>query len=81
MPTVNIREFKARLSEFLGRAQRGETIVVANRNHPVVELRPIPARRGARVFGKPVAGLHVPPSFFEALPEEISSAFAGTGHE
>lgn len=81
MPTVNIREFKARLSEFLVRAQRGETIIVANRSEPVVELRPIPGRRSARVFGKPVAGLHVPPSFFEPLPEEISNAFAGTEHE
>ena len=77
MATVNIREFKAHLSEFVERAQTGETIVVAKRNVPVAELRPVRRRSNADIFGKPVKGLSVPSTFFEALPKQLLSAFSG----
>ena len=35
---VGVRELKARLSEYLGRAAHGEDIVVTDRNRPVVRL-------------------------------------------
>ena len=37
---VGIRELKAHLSEYLGRAAAGEDVVVTDRGHPVVRLVP-----------------------------------------
>jgi prevent-host-death family protein len=77
MPKVNIRELKAHLSELIDRVVAGETIVVAKRNEPVAELRPIARRSGARILGKPVKGLHVPAAFFDPLPDDVISMFDG----
>ena len=75
MAKVNIRELKAHLSAFIERVEGGETIIVAKRNEPVAELRPIARRSAARIFGKPVKGLHVPAEFFDPLPDDIIAAF------
>jgi len=45
---VNIAELKAHLSEFVGRAEHGEQVVVCRRNRPVATLAPCPDRAGAR---------------------------------
>lgn len=79
MAKVNIRELKAHLSEYVERVAAGETIVVAKHNEPVAELRPVPRRRKKSIFGNPVPGLEVPPSFFEPLPDDIVAAFSGEG--
>jgi len=36
--TVNIAQLKARLSEFVERAERGEEVIVCRRNRPVARL-------------------------------------------
>jgi prevent-host-death family protein len=77
MPKVNIRELKAHLSAFIDRVEGGETIIVAKRNEPVAELRPIARRSAGRILGRPVKGLHVPTEFFEPLPEDVLKAFDG----
>lgn len=77
MPKVNIRELKAHLSAFIERVEAGETIVVAKRNEPVAELRPIARRTTAEVLGNPVKGLHVQATFFDPLPDDIIAAFGG----
>lgn len=41
---VGVRELKARLSEFLDRAERGEVIRVTERGRPKAALGPIPGR-------------------------------------
>lgn len=41
---VGVRELKARLSEFLDRAERGEVIRVTERGRPKATLGPIPGR-------------------------------------
>lgn len=41
---VGIRELKARLSEFLDRAERGEIIRVTERGKPKAMLIPLPGR-------------------------------------
>ena len=81
MAKVNIREFKAHLSAFVERVERGETITVAKRNVPVAELRPIARRSARRILGKRVPGLRVPPDFFEPLPDDVIAAFGGGGAE
>jgi prevent-host-death family protein len=75
MAKVNIRELKAHLSALIERVEGGETIIVAKRNEPVAELRPIARRSAARILGKPVKGLHVQPGFFDPLPDDVIAAF------
>lgn len=76
MIRINIHEAKARLSEFLARAEEGETVVICRRNVPVAELRGI-----ARVVAerRPVglaAGLFQVPDDFDApLPDDVLDAF------
>lgn len=80
MIKVNVFEAKARLSEYLDRASRGERIVVCRHNRPVAELRAIePARAEPRPIG-PLKGrprFDVPPSFFEPLSEDDLVAWEG----
>lgn len=77
MAKVNIRELKAHLSGFIERVERGETIIVAKRNEPVAELRPIVRRSERRILGRPVKDLHVPATFFEPLPDDVVAVFGG----
>lgn len=41
---VGIRELKAKLSEYVGRAAAGETVVVTDRGAPVAQLTALPGR-------------------------------------
>lgn len=43
MTTVGIRDLKARLSEYVGRAAAGESIFLTDRGKPVAMLSPLPA--------------------------------------
>jgi prevent-host-death family protein len=79
MSKVNIRELKAHLSALIGRVEAGETIIVAKRNTPIAELRPIARRTAAPMLGHPVKGLHVDAAFFEPLPADVIEAFDGRG--
>ena len=73
MSKVNIFEMKAKLSEYLDRATRGERIVICRHNKPVAELRAIEeVRTDPRPIG-PLPGrptFEVPASFFDPLPQE-----------
>lgn len=81
MIQVNIHEMKAKLSEYLAAALRGERVVIARRNLPLAELTPI---RRARTEPRPLGqgpreeGYEVPDVFWEPLPEELVAAFNGT---
>jgi prevent-host-death family protein len=67
---VNVFEVKAKLSEYLDRAGRGERIVICRHSKPVAELRAVErARTEPRPIG-PLPGrptFEVPASFFEPL--------------
>jgi len=41
---IGVRELKAKLSEYLGRVERGEVIDVTHRGKPVARLVPIPGK-------------------------------------
>jgi len=80
MIKVNVFEAKARLSEYLDRAARGERIVVCRHNKPVAELRPVSSVRTeprpiGRLPGRPV--FEVPPSFFEAIADDELELWEG----
>ncbi len=77
---VNVFEVKAKLSEYLDRAARGERIVICRHNKPVAELRPVSeVRTEPRPVG-PLPGrprFDVPPSFFTAMPADELEQWEG----
>lgn len=78
MIVINIHEAKARLSEFVEAAAKGEQVVICRRNQPVAELRAVaPVRRAPRPIGGSRWNVSVPATFFEPLPEEDLDAFEG----
>jgi prevent-host-death family protein len=78
MEKVNIADAKARLAEYIKRVEQGETIILARRNQPVAELRPISAKeRSARPMGLCAGEFQVPADFDEPLPEDVLKDFEG----
>jgi prevent-host-death family protein len=73
MLKVNVFEIKAKLSEYIDRAVKGERIVICRHNRPVAELRAIQeVRSEARPIG-PLPGrptFAVPATFFEPLTDK-----------
>lgn len=70
--SVNVQEAKTRLSELLGRVERGEEVLIARAGTPVARLvatSPVAPRE----FG--TMRLDVPDSFFDPLPESELSAW------
>jgi antitoxin (DNA-binding transcriptional repressor) of toxin-antitoxin stability system len=79
MIVVNIAEAKANLSQYLDALARGERVIIAKWNRPVAELKAIAAARTEpRPIGGAAGAVTVPPSFFEALPDELLRAFEGS---
>src|SRR5262245_52869964 len=79
MKKVNIFEAKARLSECIEAAQRGEQVLICRRNRPVAELRAVSV---ARTVPRPLGGakgLEIPDAFFDPLPDDVVDAFYGAG--
>ena len=75
MIVVNIHEAKAKLSEYLDAVAKGERVLICKRNQPVAELRAVEQTRTApRTIGG-VAGIVVPASFFEPMPDEFLDDF------
>jgi len=78
MLIVNIYEAKAKLSEFLNLAARGERVLICKRNRPIGELRAVEsARTEPRPIGLARGHLAVPDSFFQPLPDDMLDAFDG----
>jgi len=78
MKMVNIAEAKARLSEYLKLVERGETVVLARRNQPIAEIRPVRRRIDRpRPSGLCAGEFEVPETFDEPLPESVLAEFEG----
>jgi prevent-host-death family protein len=77
MIMVNVVDAKARLSEYLDAASRGERVVICNRNRPVAELRPVAEAPAARRLGTATGEVTVPDSFNDPLPDDLLDAFEG----
>jgi prevent-host-death family protein len=76
MNKVNIHEAKAKLSEYVDAALRGEQVVICRRNRPVVELRPVGAvRTKPRPIGGAQGRLTIPAAFLDPLPDDLVDAF------
>ena len=77
---INVHEAKAKLSEYLDAALRGDRVVIARRNVPLVELKPIvqdASERRTLGQGPREEGYELPDAFWEPLPDDLSAAFAG----
>jgi prevent-host-death family protein len=65
---VRIAELKSRLSEYLRRVRRGETITVLDRETPIARLEPVAGDRSRLVVREPAVGaprlrnLRLPPT-------------------
>ncbi len=78
MTKVNIAQMKARLSEFLEIAARGERVLICKHNRPVAELRAVQAvRTDPRPIGGAAGQFVVPGSFFDPLPDDMVAGFMG----
>jgi prevent-host-death family protein len=80
MIQMNLHEAKAKLSECIEAALRGERVVIARRNVPAVELAPIPQRASVprRLGQGPKQSDYVlPDNFWEPLPDDMIAAFNG----
>jgi prevent-host-death family protein len=72
MKIVKVHEAKAHLSEYLAQVEAGETIIIARRNKPIAEVRPLsqPVEKRRRPIGLAKGMGKVLPSFFEPMSEE-----------
>ena len=78
MIRVNIAEAKAGLSRLLRLVQRGESVIICDRNVSIAQLRPIsPAHRVGRTLGPDTPGFEIPAAFFETLSDDIQHTFEG----
>jgi prevent-host-death family protein len=80
MIQANIHEIKSKLSEYLAAVSKGETVIIARRNVPIAEIKPIAAtRKTPRPLGQGPRedNYELPESFWEPLPEELLEAFGG----
>ena len=80
MIKVNIFQIKAKLSEYIDKARRGDSVVIYRHNQPVAELRGL---EGFRTEPRPIGPIpgrpafKVPGSFFDPLPDEEMALWNG----
>jgi prevent-host-death family protein len=69
MATYTVHQAKTQLSQLLAQAERGEEVIIARGDKPVVRLAPIeqpPRRQPGALKGK----ISFSDSFFDPLPED-----------
>jgi prevent-host-death family protein len=82
MIVVNVFEAKAKLSEFLEIAAKGERVLICKRNRPIAELRAVEAARTEpRPLGLGRGRVTLDDAFFAPLPDEILDGFEGGAPE
>ena len=75
---VNIADAKAKLSELIDAAARGEQVTICNRNEPVAELRAVePARKTPRDLSSAFPDWTIDPAFFAPLDEADLESWYG----
>ena len=68
-PYVNIAEAKARLSELVDKAARGEEVLIARDHKPVARLVSVGRVRGPRKPGSAKGQVWIAPDFDETPPD------------
>ena len=75
MIQANIHEAKTQLSRLVEQALLGKKVVIAKRNKPLIELKPLKNKAGKRKLGQYKHVIELTDSFFEPLPDDILEAF------
>lgn len=75
MKPVTIHAAKTNLSKLIDRACRGEEVIIARRDKPVVKLVPMESPKPKRKFGALKGKVEIDERFFEPLPDDILRAF------
>jgi antitoxin (DNA-binding transcriptional repressor) of toxin-antitoxin stability system len=74
---VNIADAKAKLSELVEAATRGEQVIICNRNEPVAELRALEAAKTPRDLTPIYPDWTIDPAFFDPLDEKDLDVWYG----
>jgi antitoxin (DNA-binding transcriptional repressor) of toxin-antitoxin stability system len=78
MSTISVQDIQRDLFAFLRRVEAGESFLVVSGEHPLAEVRPVPApATQPRPFGLCAGRFTVSPDFDRPLPEEILKEFEG----
>jgi prevent-host-death family protein len=76
--TVNVRELRQHLADYLGRVRAGETLIVVAHGQPVARLVPVaPKTPRARVYGVLKGQIWIAPDFGQDDPDTVAAAEAG----
>ena len=75
MATIKVHEAKSSLSKLMQRASRGEEIIIARGETPVVRLVPVGAVQGRRQPGAFRGKFRVGRKFFALLPKAELAAW------
>jgi prevent-host-death family protein len=78
MIMVNIAEAKAKLSELIDAAARGDQVIICNRNEPVAELRPVETVKTPRDLTPVYPDWSIDPAFFDPLDDTDLDAWDGS---
>ena len=82
MNKVNIHDAKTNFSKYLAQVEKGETLIVCRRNIPVAEIRPLSKKgKKKRPIGLAKGMGHVPPEFFDPLPDDLLALFNCEGDD
>jgi prevent-host-death family protein len=79
MKPVTIHQAKTNLSKLIARAERGEEVVIARGDKPVVKLVPVEKPKAKRTPGSWKGRLSIDDRFFEPLPEDELRLWEGWG--
>jgi prevent-host-death family protein len=75
--SVNVRELREHLADYLGRVRAGETLVVMSHGQAVARLVPIePQLPRARLYGAMKGQIWIAPDFDADDPDTIAAAEA-----
>ena len=78
MSTISVQDLQRDLLAFLRRVEAGESFLVVRGDHPLAEVRPVPAPTAApRPFGLCAGRFTVPADFDQPLPDDILQEFEG----
>ena len=77
MNTVNIHEAKTHFSKLINQALKGEEVIIARGNVPVVRLVPYEKELAPRKGGQLKGLIKISPDFDDPLPSECLDLFYG----
>lgn len=75
MLTANVNQIKTNLSYYLNLVQKGKKVIIAKRNVPIAEIKPLNKETAKRVIGQCKENFEIPGDFFDPLPKQVIDAF------